>query len=303
MTLLDLIIIGAGPAGMTAAIYAKRMGLSLQVIADTVGGQVLRTDNVENFPSQESIPGPQLTRLIFNQLENLKIDIELTRVAKIEQSEGIFRVTTGDGHTYESKVMIVASGARWREMGVPGEKEYINKGVSYCTTCDAPLFRDMDVAVIGGANSAAESVLNLVNLTSRIYMIVRSELKCDQMLADSIKSSGKVTVMTGYSIEKVNGNDFVESIDIVSKSGERKTLPVSGVFVEIGQEPNVDFVKDLVKLNAKGEIIVDEYCRTSTRGLFAAGDVTSVPQKRIVVAAGEGAKAAMSVFTYIYSHR
>ncbi len=299
MVLFDLLIIGAGPAGMTAAIYAKRKGLAVQVIADSVGGQVSKTGNVENYPGYESIPGPQLAALIKKQLEELKIDIRLSRVSKLEPSGDLFRVTTGDGRTYDSKAVIIASGARWRELDAPGEKEYKNKGVSYCATCDGPLFAGMDVAVVGGGNSAVEAVLDLINLASRIYLVVRSTLKADKLLADRILASGKVTVLTGYTVDRISGKDFVESVEIVSKEGERRTLAVGGVFVEIGLLPNVAFVKDLVKLNEKNEIVVDSNCRTSVPGIFAAGDVTIVPQKQIVVAAGEGAKAAMAAFTYV----
>lgn len=299
MALLDLIIIGAGPAGMTAAIFAKRKGLSLQVLADSIGGQVSKTGIVENYPGYESISGPQLTALIKKHLGELKVDVRLSRVLKLEQSGDIFRATMVDGHAYDSKAVIVASGSHWKELGVPGEKEYRNRGVSYCTTCDAPLFAGMDVAVVGGGNTAAEAVIDLINMASKIYVIVRSTLKADKVIVDRIRASDKVIVLTGYTIDKIKGKDFVESIDIVSKEGEHKTLSVGGVFVEIGLLPNVSFVKDLVQLNEKGEIVVDDLCRTSVCGIFAAGDVTDVPQKQIVVAAGEGAKAAMSAYTYI----
>jgi len=299
MALLDLIIIGAGPAGMTAAIYAKRKGLSIQIISDSVGGQVTKTGNVENYPGYGRIPGPQLAFLIKKQLEELKVDIKLSRVSNVERSEKGFSVTSADGNKYETKAVIIASGAHWKELEVPGEKEFRNKGVSYCPTCDGPLFSGMDVAVVGGGNAAAEAVLDLMNTASKIYVIVRSKLKADKMLVDSIASIDKVTILEDYTIERINGGDFVESIDLVSGSGEHKNVKVGGVFVEVGLLPNVSFVNELVKLNTKGEIIIDEYCETNVRGIYACGDVTIVPQKQIVVAAGEGAKAAMSASTYI----
>jgi thioredoxin-disulfide reductase len=299
MALLDLVIIGAGPAGMTAAIYAKRKGLSLLVVADSVGGQVSKTGNVENYPGYESIPGPRLAYLIKKQLEGLAVDIRLSRALTLEEDGPNFKVTTSDGHVYGSKAVIIASGSRWKELNVPGEREYANKGVSYCTTCDGPLFAGMDVAVVGGGNTAAEAVLDLLNLASRIYMVVRSTLKADRVIVDRIMESGKVTVLAGYAVDRINGKDFVESIDIFSKDGGHKTLKVGGVFVEIGFLPNVAFARGLVKLNDLDEIIIDDLCRTSVRGIFAAGDVTDVPQKQIIVAAGEGAKAAMSAYTYI----
>jgi NADH-dependent peroxiredoxin subunit F len=299
MALLDLIIIGAGPAGLTAAIYAKRKGLSLQLIADGVGGQVSKTGNVENYPGYESIPGPQLVSLFKKQVEDLKIDLKLSRVAKLERAGDRIRVHTGDGIVGECRAVIIASGARWRELNVPGEKEYKNRGVSYCPTCDGPLFSGLDVAVVGGGNAAAEAVLDMMNIASKVYLIVRSSLKADRLLIDRIVDSGKVTILEGYGVEKISGKDFVESVDIASAGGDRKTLPVGGVFVEAGMLPNVSFVEGLVDLNEKKEIIIDDYCRTSICGIFAAGDVTDIPQKQIVVAAGEGAKAAMSAFTYI----
>ncbi len=297
--MFDLVIIGAGPAGMTAAIYAKRKGLSVLVVADSVGGQVSKTGNVENYPGYGSIPGPELASLIKKQLEALAVDIRLSRVLRLEEAGSNFRVTTSDGQVYDSKAVIVASGSRWKELGVPGEREFQNKGVSYCTTCDGPLFAGMDVAVVGGGNTAGEAALDLLSLASKIYMVVRSSLKADKVVADRIRSSHKVMILTGYTVERINGNDFVESIDLVSKDGGHETLRVGGVFVEIGFLPNAGFARGLLKLNSAGEVVIDEHCRTSVRGVFAAGDVTSVPQKQIVVAAGEGAKAAMSAYTYI----
>jgi thioredoxin-disulfide reductase len=299
MALLDLIIIGAGPAGVTAAIYSKRKGLSVELVSDTVGGQVSKTGQIENYPGYEQISGLQLSTALKGQIERLHIPVNVSRASKVEHSGDTFKVIMESGKTLESRAVIVASGAHWREMNVPGEAEYRNKGVSFCTTCDAPLFAGMDVAVIGGANSAAESVTDLLNLAAKIYMVVRSTLKADKIVVDRIMASGKVELYEGWTVERINGDDFVQSIDIVSKKGERKRLSVGGVFVEIGLLPNSGPVKGLVKLNDRGEIIVDERCRTNVEGLFACGDVTDVPQKQIIVAAGEGAKAAMAAFDYL----
>ncbi len=303
MALLDLIIIGAGPAGMTAAIYAKRKGLTLQVIADSIGGQVSKTGNVENYPGYKSIPGPQLAALIKKQLEEMKVDITMSRASKLEKAGDYFRVTAADSHTYEARAVIIASGSKWKELNVPGEKEFRNRGVSYCPTCDGPLFSGMDVAVIGGGNAAAEAVMDLIPLAKSIYLVVRSTLKADKVVVDKISTNDKVTILTGYTVDKINGTDFVGSVDIVSTGGERKTLSVGGVFVEVGLAPNVAFAKDLVQLNDRGEIVIDERCRTNVCGVYAAGDVSDIPQKQIIVAAGEGAKAAMSAFTYISTQK
>ncbi len=299
MSLLDLIIIGAGPAGMTAAIYAKRKGLSLLVLTDSVGGQVSTTGRVENYPGLGSVTGPELVAAMRRQLDSLGVEIKLGRAARLEKAGDNFKVTTVGGNVHDARAVIIASGSHWRELGVPGEKEYRNRGVSYCATCDGPLFAGMDVAVVGGGNSAAEAVLDIIGIVSKVYLVVRSTLKADKVVVDRIMESGKVTVLAGYTVERIRGDDFVEYLDLLSRDGERKSLKVGGVFVEIGLSPNVDFARGLVQLNDRDEIVVDGYCRTSVHGVFAAGDVTSVPQKQIVVAAGEGAKAAMSAYTYL----
>ncbi len=302
MVLLDVIIVGAGPAGVTAAIYAKRKGLSVEIISDSVGGQVSKTGQIENYPGYEQISGQQLTKELKAQIDRLHVNMSVSRASKVEHVDGIFRITTEGGHTLESRSVIIASGAHWKELDVPGEAEYRNKGISYCTTCDAPLFAGMDVCVVGGANSAAESVIDLMNIASKIYMVVRSSIKADQIIVDRIKASPKVELYEGWAVERVSGDDFVQSIDIVSKSGERKQLAVGGVFVEIGLLPNTSLVRGLANLNERNEIVIDEECKTSVEGLFACGDATNIPQKQIVIAAGEGAKAAMSAFEYLSRH-
>lgn len=296
---LDVVIIGAGPAGLTAALYSKRKGLSVEIVSDSLGGQMSKSGNIENYPGFEGVPGKQLAEKMKDQLKLLAVEIKIDRVASIERAGDRFRTITAGGKTYDSRVIIVASGAHWREIGAPGENEFLNRGVSYCTTCDGPLFADTDVAIVGGGNAAAESVLEMAHVASKIYMIVRSKLKSDQILSDRILADPKVTVLQGYTVERIAGTDFVESIQIKSRSGEIKTLHVGGVFVEIGQDPNTAFLKNLVKTNDRGEILIDEYCQTNVPGIYACGDVTDVPQKQVVVAAGEGAKAAMAVYTYL----
>ncbi|MCD1295005.1 thioredoxin-disulfide reductase [Methanocella sp. CWC-04] len=300
MEMLDLIIVGAGPSGMTAAIYAKRKGLNVKVISDSVGGQMSKTDSVENYPGYKSLTGPELTSKMREQMESLGISADLKRVSNIVPSDGKFAVKTEDGGIFESLAVIIASGSHWREMGVPGEEEFKNKGVSYCTTCDAPLFAGADVAVVGGGNSAGEAVLDLSNIASKVYMVVRSTIKADKMIVDKIMASDNVTVFKGYTVERILGSDLVEKINIRSRdTGNVETIDVSGVFVEIGLLPNTGFIKGLVEFNERGEIVIDEFCNTSIKGIFACGDVTDVPQKQIVVAAGEGAKAAMAAYSYI----
>ncbi|HEY3274294.1 MAG TPA: FAD-dependent oxidoreductase [Methanocella sp.] len=296
---LDTVIIGAGPAGMTAAIYAKRKGLTITVIADRVGGQMGTTGDIENYPGFDLIRGSDLSRKMREQMERLGVEPVLDRVSSVERTGSGYRIVTQGGRSFETRSVILATGAHWREIGVPGEKEFVSKGVSYCTTCDAPLFAGMDVAVAGGANAAAEAVMELARIASHVYMIARSRLKCDEMTTVKIRKNDKVTVLEGYNVLRISGTDFVESITVQSKGGKEETLKVGGVFVEIGQDPNSAFIKNMVKTNARGEIEIDDYCKTSADGIYACGDVTTVPQKQVIVAAGEGAKAAMSVFSYL----
>lgn len=303
MALSDTIIIGAGPAGMTAAIYARRKGMSVTLLADSIGGQMTKTGDIENYPGYEMISGSDLAKKMKAQMKRLGLEPAIERVSGVERIKDGFMVTTQGGRSYVASTVIVASGSHWREIGVPGEKEFISKGVSYCTTCDGPLFADMDVAVVGGGNSAAESVLEMTHMASKVYMIVRSRLKCDQVTTVKIRQNDKVKVLEGYAVEKISGKDFVESITVKSTDGKTEDISVGGVFVEIGLDPNTAFIKGLVKTNDRGEIEVDRYCSTSVEGLFACGDVTNVPLKQVIIAAGEGAKAAMGAFMYLSKNR
>lgn len=297
--MLDIVIIGAGPAGMTAAIYGRRKGLSLAVISDSAGGQMRRSANIENYPGFDAITGSELADKMKEQLKHLDLEITTDRVNNVEKITGGFASKTEGGKRFESRSVIVAAGAHWRELEVQGEKEYLNKGISFCSTCDGPLYAGMDVAVVGGGNCAAESVIDLIRIANKVYMIVRHQLKADKMITDQIRSNPKVTVFENHTVSLINGKDFVESIEIKSKSGETKTLAVGGVFVEIGHDPNTTFIKNLVRINNHGEIIIDGLCNTNVPGIFACGDITDVPQKQAIVAAGEGAKAAMSAYTYL----
>ncbi len=302
MDVLDTVIIGAGPAGMTAAIYARRKGLSLALVAASIGGNMSLIGDLENYPGFESVAGAKLVARMHDQLQRLGVVALVDRVVAVEKAPGGYAVRTEGRRSFEARSVIVASGSHWRELGVPGEREFVNRGVSFCSTCDAPLFRGMDVAVVGGGNRAAESVLDLTHIAARVYMIVRSRLKADQVTVDRIRGSDKVKVLEGYTVQRISGGDFVESIEVVeAAAGRPETLNVGGVFVEIGLDPNVGFLHGLVRLNDRAEIVVDKGGRTSDPGIFAAGDVTDGLDKQVVVAAGEGARAALSAYAYVSS--
>jgi alkyl hydroperoxide reductase subunit F len=293
----ELIIIGAGPAGITAAIYAARKKMDFIVLTTNVGGQVTYASEVENYTGFQYITGEELAAKFHEHLERYKFKLKMEEAQKVEKEGNLFRVKTNVA-TYMGRTVIVAIGRKSRELKVPGEAEFKNRGITYCATCDAPLFGGKDVAVVGGGNSGLEAVLQLIKIAKSIYLIESMpQLKADTVLVEKAKASGKVEIWTSTRVAEIVGNRVVTGIK-VQRNGKEMLLPVQGVFVEIGSVPNSDLV-DFVDKNRWGEIIVNCGCETNVPGLFAAGDVTNVPEKQIVVAAGEGCKAALSTFRYL----
>lgn len=297
----DLIIVGAGPAGMTAAVYAARKKLKTLLVSVDIGGQTNWTNDIENYMGYQLIEGPELIDKFESQVRKFPIDVKTEMdVRSVKRIEGGFELHAASGETFQGKTVIVASGKRPRPLNVPGEERLRGHGVTYCSTCDGPLFEGMNVAVIGGGNSALEAVLDMVKVAVRVHMVSLTPLTGDQILIDRVRGSSNVTVFTEHETREVLGDSGVSAIRIRAlKDGEEKTLDVRGVFVEIGLIPNSDFAKDLVALNHAGEIVVSCAGETGVPGLFAAGDVTNVPEKQIVVAAGEGAKAALQAYRYL----
>ena len=299
----DLIIIGGGPAGITAGIYASRQKLNTLLITKSFGGQIARKAvGIENYPGFEEISGLDLIRKFEKQLRKQKIDIERDGVRKIKKIGNKFLIQTTGKNTFEAKTVIIASGADPRPLEVPGEKKFIAKGVSYCTTCDGPLFANKTVAVVGGGNSGFEAAVFLAGWVKKIYILEYGpKVKADEITQEKAKKTGKVEVITSAALKRVQGKDFLESITYQdNKTKKIISLKVDGIFVEIGSQPATSFVKGLVDFNEKDEIDIDlKTMQTKTPGLFAAGDVSSVFFKQIVIAAGEGAKAALSVSNYL----
>jgi alkyl hydroperoxide reductase subunit F len=297
----DVVIIGAGPAGMTAAVYCARKKLSTLLLSKDVGGQTLWTNDIENYMGYQFIEGPELVEKFEHQVRQFPIDVKIEEdVVGLIKIEGGFEVHTATGETYRARAAIIASGKRPRSLGVPGEERLRGRGVTYCSTCDGPLFEGLKVAVIGGGNSAMEAVIDMLKIAAHVYMVSLTPLTCDQLLADRIRESPNLTVYTEHTVQEVLGDSATSGIRIKDiKTGEEKILEVGGVFVEIGLMPNSDFAKDLVGLNGLGEIEVSCAGETPVAGLFAAGDVTNVPEKQIVVAAGEGAKAALQAYRFL----
>ena len=299
----DLIIIGGGPAGITAGIYAARQKLNTLLITKSFGGQIARKAvAIENYPGFEEISGLDLIQKFEKHLRKRKIGIEKTTVIKVKKIGKIFSVFTGNKKQFKAKTVIIASGADPRPLEVPGEKQFISTGVSYCVACDGPLYTGKEVAVVGGGNAGFEAALFLVNLTKKIYILESGlEIKANKDNQEKAKKTGKIKVITGITLKKIQGEKFVNSIVFEDKKSKSlKKLPVQGIFVEIGSQPATSFVKGLVDFNKKDEIIVDaQTAETRTAGLFAAGDVDDCSYKQIVIAAGEGAKASLSVSNYL----
>ena len=298
MKIYDLIILGAGPAGITAAVYAARKKLDSLVITLDIGGQTAWSGDIENYTGYQFITGPELTLKFQEHMQSFGIAVNMPEKAKkIKKEENLINVTT-DKSNYQAKSIIIATGKRPRELNVEGEKEYKNKGVTYCATCDGPLFKEKAVAIIGGGNSGLDAALQLMNISPKVYIIdVTDSLKADAVMIDKVKSANNVEILNNTKVKKIYGDTFVSGIQI-EKDGELKDLAVQGIFIEIGLIPNSQFAS-ILNCNDSKEIIVDCYNKTNIDGIFAAGDVTSVPEKQIIIACGEGAKATLSVFHYL----
>jgi len=297
----DVIIIGAGPAGLTAAIYTSRRNLKSIVLTKDLGGQVIKTPYIENYPGFKKIEGFKLIKNMEEQVKDLGVEIKYEEVVKIIPKEKTFVVETRE-RKYESRTVILAFGKTPRSLNVPGEKEFSGKGISYCATCDAPLFRDKIVAVIGGGNSALDATLLLSSLAKKVYLVHRrDEFRAFESLVEEAKRKKNVEFVLSHVVEEFKGDDILRSMILKNvKTGERKEIKVDGVFIEIGSEVKTDFIKGLVKLDKNNHIIVNNNCETSRPGIFAAGDVTNTPFKQIVVAAGEGAKAGLNAYNYLH---
>jgi thioredoxin reductase (NADPH) len=293
----DLIIIGGGPAGLTAAIYAARYKLNLLLISKDVGGLAAVAHKVCNFPSYVEITGFELSQKILKQVQELNVQIVFDEVTKIEKSENGFLISTSE-ENYKTKKIIFAGGTTRNRLNVPGEGKLVGRGVSYCATCDATFFKEKTVAVIGGSDASLTAALLLSEYSKKVYIIHRSEsfFRAEPFWVELVKKNKKIFPIFSEEIKEITGKDKVEGVKL--KSGE--ILPLEGIFIEIGSSPKIDFLKSLnLKLSEKGFIITDKEQKTNVSGFFAAGDITNNTLKQIVTAAGEGATAAFSVYNEI----
>jgi alkyl hydroperoxide reductase subunit F len=286
---------------MSAAVYAARKLLRTLLITIDIGGQVLWTSGVENYLGYQFIQGDELISKFQSQVDQFPIDHKIgARVTQVKKIEGGFELLSENLEKFQGKALVLASGKRPRRLKVEGETEFTGRGVTYCAICDGPLFKNQKVAVVGGGNSALEAALDMVNIAEHIYLVSTTPLTGDAILIAKLVNAPNVTIYTNNQTEKILGQDLVEGISIKDLlSGITRRLEVAGVFIEIGLEPNSEMVKELVNLNELNEIPVDCHSQTEIPGLFAAGDVTSVPEKQIAIAVGEGAKAALQAHRYL----
>ena len=304
-TFYELIIIGGGPAGLTAAVYAATMKMDAFLIAKDLGGQAVDSTKIENYMGYDFITGPQLIEKFQEQLvRSHYIDHVISEVEKIEPVEDGFRVTTAELQTYFTKAVIITTGMTRRRLGVEGEERFQRKGVLYGNIQDLSFVQDKDVVVVGGGNSALQMVENLSGIARRIHLVSATELTADPVIVERVKRSGGVSVYEEFKTVAFSGDDSLSEITIRKMAGEETiSLSVQGVFIAIGFQPNSKLFSHLVEVNDRGEIVIQPDCSTSYRGIFAAGDITNAFGKRIIIASGEGAKAALAARQYLLDLR
>ncbi|MBB5148849.1 MULTISPECIES: alkyl hydroperoxide reductase subunit F [Ureibacillus] len=298
----DVLVIGGGPAGASAAIYAARKGIRTGIVAERFGGQILDTLTIENFISVKETEGPKLAKALEEHVKEYPVDImNLQRVKHLEKKGDLIEVELENGAVLKSKTVIIATGARWRNINVPGEQEFKNKGVAYCPHCDGPLFTGKDVAVIGGGNSGVEAAIDLAGIVNHVTVLEFNEqLKADEILQKRLHSLSNVTVITNAATKEITGTDKVNGLTYVDRvTGEEKHIELAGVFVQIGLVPNTEWLEGTLERNRIGEIIVDKKGATTIPGVFAAGDCTDGPYNQIIISMGSGAIAALSAFDYL----
>lgn len=300
----DLIIIGCGPAGMTAAVYAARKQMQILMLTEEFGGQPMWTREIENYMGYQYITGPELMSKFEEQTRKYPVEIKYEKVTGLrKQPDRSFNTLTESGE-YASKTVIIASGKRPRRLHIPGEEEFTGRGVSYCATCDGPLFAGKTVAVVGGGNSAVQAAIELGNVAEKVYLVARNEYIADPIVIERMRQASNIIELQGYESVAITGKDIVEKYDVRhNQTREEKSISLQGIFVEIGLVPNSEYLDSIFEKNQYGEVLVNCRAETKTEGLFAAGDVTDGPDKQIVIAAGDGAKAALGAYDYLLYRR
>ncbi|MEH7254976.1 alkyl hydroperoxide reductase subunit F [Neobacillus niacini] len=297
----DVLVIGGGPAGASAAIYAARKGIRTGIVAERFGGQVMDTMGIENFIGTKYTEGPKVAASLEEHVKEYNVDVMNLQRAKTLEKRDFVEIELENGAILKSKAVILSTGARWRNVGVPGEAEFKNKGVAYCPHCDGPLFAGKDVAVIGGGNSGIEAAIDLAGIVNHVTVLeFAPELKADSVLQDRLNSLPNVTVITNAQTKEITGTDKVNGITYINReTGAEKHVELHGIFVQIGLVPNTDWLGDTIERTRFGEIIVDKHGATNVPGVYAAGDCTDSAYKQIIISMGSGATAALGAFDYL----
>jgi NADH-dependent peroxiredoxin subunit F len=294
-----VLIIGAGPAGLTAAVYCARKMLNTMVISENIGGQALESWAIENYMGYRMISGEDLMKKFEEHVRTLNIRLELDKVVSITKEEEIFVVKTLSDTTFRARSLILTQGNRPKKLGVANEEKYLGRGLSVCSTCDGPLYKGKMVAVVGGGNSALQTALEMSEIAKSVSLIVRSTIRADPIYLEKMNEKKNITVHRDTVITELHGEKFLSGVTIKGESGAEQKIPLDGAFIEIGWLPNSDMLEGLVDLNEKKEVLIDINGHTNVPGIFAAGDLTNVKSKQIIIAAGDGAKAALEAFEYL----
>lgn len=297
----DLLIVGGGPAGLNAAMYAARKGLDVAILSTSKGGQLLNTAQIENYLGTDSIKGYKLAHRFAEHIQNYDIPIrEFCEVSKYTHVDPDHEVVLAEGETYRGKTLLIATGSVYRKLNVKGENKYAGRGVSYCAICDAPLFKNKNVIIVGGGNSAVEAAIDLSNYADKIAVVHRSKFRADKVLLDRMKDDPKVEIFLGMRIIEVLGGELLEGVIVEDiATGKTVEMKTDGLFVEIGHIPNTEVFKDCVNTSENGSIITDEYMATNIPGVFAAGNVRDFLYQQIIIAASDGAVAALSASHFL----
>ncbi len=297
----ELMVIGAGPAGLAASVYAARKKLKALLVSFDIGGQINTTWGIENYLGYQFIEGPELIDKFQTQVSQFPIDQKIgDKISRLEKIDKGFEAISEAGDRYQAAAVIFATGKKPRKLNVPGEAELTGRGVTYCAICDGPVFAGQRVAIVGGGNSALEATLDMVKITEHVDLVSLTPLTGDLILIEQLAEAKNLSIFTEYQAERIEGQNLVKGMLVKDlKSGEERRLEVTGVFIEIGLVPNSEPVRGLIELNKWGEVPITPSCETTIPGLYAAGDVTDVPEKQIIVAAGEGAKATLQAHRYL----
>jgi len=295
----DVLIVGAGPAGLTAGVYCARKILNTIIISENIGGQALQSWAIENYMGYRMITGEDLMKKFEEQVSTLNMRVELDRIVGISKEDDFFTIRTISENTIKAKTLILAQGNRPKKLGVANEEQFLGRGLSICSTCDGPLYKGKQVAVVGGGNSALQTAVEMSEIAQSVNLIVRSSIRADPAYVKMLESKKNITVHQNTHVTTIHGDKFLSAITVRNEWGVEQKIDLDGVFIEIGWLPNTDFLDGFVALNDTKEIIIDINCHTSMAGVFAAGDVTSVKGKQIIIAAGDGAKAALEAHDYL----